>query len=336
MATMYWIGGTGDWKRSTAGHWSNTSGGVSNGTAPTSATDVIFDASSGAGSAVVTLMTNGANTPQCKSINTTGFTGTITQGDESLYVFGDANFTGITLSTAVYLQSTTTCAFTPVANTGYLVDISGAGTTTLQNDSLNCNLTCNAAFNANNHNLTIGTCNIGASAAVTMGSGTWTITGDGSAFSVNAAATITAGTSTVKFTGNSANPKAFDGAGKTYYNYWNATAGSGAVSITGANTFNDIKIDAGRTQKFTESTTTTVTTFTANGTAGNLITLAAVTPGTSFTLTKSGGGTISCSFMSISWSTATPAATWSAMNSTNGGNNSGWSFTSAGAFMMFF
>jgi hypothetical protein len=43
-------------------------------------------------------------------------------------------------------------------------------------------------------------------------------------------------------------------------------------------------------------------------------------------LTKSGGGTVLCDYMSISKSTATPANTWYATNSTNGGTNTGWTF----------
>ena len=44
------------------------------------------------------------------------------------------------------------------------------------------------------------------------------------------------------------------------------------------------------------------------------------------TLAKAGGGSITCDFMIISRSTATPANTWNATNSTDNGNNSGWNF----------
>lgn len=46
-----------------------------------------------------------------------------------------------------------------------------------------------------------------------------------------------------------------------------------------------------------------------------------------FTLTKAGGGTVTALYLSISNSTATPASTWFAVGSTDGGGNSGWTFS---------
>jgi hypothetical protein len=66
-----------------------------------------------------------------------------------------------------------------------------------------------------------------------------------------------------------------------------------------------------------------VATFGVNGTAGNLITLSSITAA-NHTLTKSGGGIITCDYMYISRSTATPGATWFATNSIDGGGNVGW------------
>lgn len=45
-------------------------------------------------------------------------------------------------------------------------------------------------------------------------------------------------------------------------------------------------------------------------------------------LVKAGGGTISGAFLTISYSTVTPSSTWTATNSTDGGNNTGWTFLS--------
>jgi hypothetical protein len=59
MATRYWVGGTGTWDPSSTTNWATTSGGSGGASAPTSSDDVIFDANSGTGSAVVTC--NGGN-----------------------------------------------------------------------------------------------------------------------------------------------------------------------------------------------------------------------------------------------------------------------------------
>ena len=59
-----------------------------------------------------------------------------------------------------------------------------------------------------------------------------------------------------------------------------------------------------------------------------MVTLNSSTPGTQSTLTKTGGGQIiGIDYLSISDSAATPSNTWYAgVNSTNGGNNTGWIF----------
>lgn len=46
-----------------------------------------------------------------------------------------------------------------------------------------------------------------------------------------------------------------------------------------------------------------------------------------FTLTKNGGGTVVCSYLTITNSTGSPASTWYAVSSTDGGSNSGWTFS---------
>ena len=75
-----------------------------------------------------------------------------------------------------------------------------------------------------------------------------------------------------------------------------------------------------------------MTTFTATGTAGNLITIDSTTTGT-HALAKAGGGTISCDYLSVQHSVVSPANTWYAgNNSTNNQSvataGSGWLFES--------
>jgi hypothetical protein len=120
------------------------------------------------------------------------------------------------------------------------------------------------------------------------------------------------------------------GAGQTYYNFWNATSGAYGIKISGTNTFNDFKIDAGRTVKFTNSTTQTVTTFTASGTAGNLITLRNSSSTTKATLAKAGGGVIDVDYLDIDYIIGSPEDTWYVgENSVDGGNNTNIYFEAA-------
>lgn len=100
------------------------------------------------------------------------------------------------------------------------------------------------------------------------------------------------------------------------------------MTIDGSNTFNDFKIDAGRSVNFTNSTTQTFTTFTATGTAGNLITLRNTSSTTKATLAKAGGGTILCDYMDVNYITGSPANTWyMGTHSTDGGSNTNVYFT---------
>jgi hypothetical protein len=186
-------------------------------------------------------------------------------------------------------------------------------------------------FDANNKNVTCGFYRPSAGAvtrATIMGSGTWTILGaTTTAWDTPAAAshTVTPGTSTILMT--AATAKTFVGGGRTFYNL--SQGGAGALTITGANTFNDI---SNTTQPisilFTAGTTTTVSALSLAGTAGNLVTIGSVTAA-SHTLSKA-SGTVNVSYCTISRSTATGGATWLASTmagNVDAGNNTGWNFT---------
>lgn len=71
MADRYWVGGSATWDGTAGTKWATTSGGAGGASVPTSADNVYIDANSGSGT--VTL----ANGITCLSLNTTGFTGTI-------------------------------------------------------------------------------------------------------------------------------------------------------------------------------------------------------------------------------------------------------------------
>jgi len=62
-------------------------------------------------------------------------------------------------------------------------------------------------------------------------------------------------------------------AGKTYYNLWLTGTTTGAFIIKGSNTFNELKIDAGKKVNYEAGKTQTVSSFPNKGTSGNLITI---------------------------------------------------------------
>jgi hypothetical protein len=71
MAARFWVGGTGTWDAVNTANWSATSGGAGGASVPTSADNIVFNASSGGGT--VTLGADGI----CTINDFTGFTGTI-------------------------------------------------------------------------------------------------------------------------------------------------------------------------------------------------------------------------------------------------------------------
>lgn len=187
-------------------------------------------------------------------------------------------------------------------------------------------------FNANNFNVTAGSfeSSNANTRTVTMGSGTWTLTGGGWSTSNSSGLTISAGTSTVTLT--SASSKSFSGGGKTYYNL--NQGGAGTLTISGANTFNNITNSVQpATIVFPSSATTTVSNFGLSGTLNNLVTLQSSSAGTRFTISKS-SGTVTPQYLSIKDSAATGGATWIAQNSVDAGNNTGWAIVPAAGFFM--
>jgi len=168
------------------------------------------------------------------------------------------------------------------------------------------------------------------------GSGVWNMwRTSGSPWAPNYAGFTVSGTIEIRYAGIISGTASFSGSNTVSYyklNFYNP-ASTGTLIITGANTFNDFKIDGttARTVQFPASTTQTVSSFTASGAdASHKISLTSSSPGTPATLSKS-SGYVSSDYLSITDSTATGGALWFAGNhSTSGGGNSGWRFYGLG------
>jgi hypothetical protein len=246
MANRYWVGGTAAWDGTAGSKWALTSGGAGGQAIPTSADDVFFDAASGA----VTCTVSG--TRVAKSINCTGFTGTLAgTATPLLNVSGSVTFVaGMTLTFAGRITFLATGTFTSGGKTVGDVTVSGSGITvtlgsaltlgitntfTLTQGALNLNgFTLSAGiFSSNNTNtrsIAFGSGNIAltsttaATEVLLMTDATnFTFTGTGG-FTRNqaATATVTFGTSTGSVT-NAPN--------------LTVTAGASALTITGNSWF---------------------------------------------------------------------------------------------------
>jgi hypothetical protein len=339
MATMFARSALTTWNNtgSSGSGWSNTSGGASNGVSPNSSTDVVFDSNSGTARNIAFTDGLAVGFIPCKSITTNG-AAALTFNNTTIplqITAGNIDFTGSNATCNIQYTSTGTSTvnggnstFTSFSNT----DGSSAVAVVLSNNlSVSGQLLINflggaGSFNANNFNATIDNLSTINSPTLTMGSGTWTITAvSGTPWAIAAGTVIVPGTSTIKFTGSGSGSKTFNGQGKTYANFWNATTGSGACIIGGGATFSNFKIDAGRVQQFQNGTASVVASVTADGTGGQ-ITLSSDSAGNNAQITKSGGGTIYVDRCTIQDIHALPSSTWYARNSTDVSGNTGITF----------
>jgi len=321
--------------------WSGTSGGNWSTNAWTSRLPLPQD-SVVISSAFAASQTITADMPRLGgSIDWTGATGSPTWSFSSLAntIFGSTTLiSGMTISGTQTLtfggRSTYTITSASKTWTMALNFTAPSGTYTLQDAMTSNNGICslnNGTFNANNQSVTFNNFSSSNSntRTLSLGSGTWSITGSGGgAWNVSSTGlTLNISTSTIALTNNSSSSKTFVGGGLTYNNLSISSGGTGAVIIQGSNTFNVFTINAPKTVTFTSTTTQTVSSFVALGFASNLITINASTPTSAATLSKA-SGTVSCDYLSLTDSAATGGAGWYAgNNSSSVSGNSGWILT---------
>lgn len=276
-----------------------------------------------------------------RNLNFTGFSGTVSNSVTVIY--GDlnlgstANFTAGPSTWAFASTSATPRTITTNAKTmDFPLQFNGIGGSWVLQDAVTLGSSRpvghnNGTLNLNGKTLTVGS-------AYSTNSGTKNLTFNGGTLVCPASTTTafnninptnfttTAGTGTGTISMTAATAKTFVGGGSTFNCAINQ-GGAGTLTITGANTFDNITNTVQpATVRFTASTNTTFNNFNLNGTAGNLITISSVTAAT-HTLSKA-SGTVSCNYLSITNSTATGGASWYAgANSTNVSGNTGWIFT---------
>lgn len=340
MANRYWVGGTNTWNTTAGTKWATTSGGAGGAAVPTTSDDVFFDAASGA----VTVTTSNSS---CNNLTLTGFTGTLTTASVVAIHGHVVLATSATLTASAgswRLRGSSNQNFTSNGKTvtSSIQKDTGAGIVQLQDAFVSSStvLIIIGGLNTNNHNFTAWSLYLAGSStrSITLGSSTITLTATSTSSGANkwdatsTGLTFSAGTSTIKFTGTPTGNFIFNGAGLTYYNVeFDHPHATNYITITGSNTFNDLKIAPNNITKFTDGTTQTVSSFTCA--AGTQRTLTGSSTG-GWSISKS-SGTVSVSNCTISYSTATGGATWEAYTTdgnTDGGNNNGWLFSPPSTF----
>ncbi len=325
--TRYWVGDGGNW--SDSAHWSDLSGGAGGASVPLPQDTALVDASS----ITTTGQTITADMPRlgAEADFTTGPVNAPTLGFSSVdtVIYGSLD-----LAAGMTISGTDALIFSPrslgnvrssgveFTNPVYARALGGA-IQLLDDFHSSSSLNLDAGtFNANNFNLTARVFNCENVTTVTMGSGVWTITGP--SLSTVSSVTIDAGTSTLVFSGTDVDLFS----SKTFNDV--VFSGSGTIGIHGSNVFNDLSIqNPPRVVTFGAGTTQTVSSFTASGTSGNLITLQSSSSGTAWNLSKS-SGIVSSDYLSLQDAHAIGGASFYAgTHSTNVSGNAGWTFTAS-------
>jgi len=194
----------------------------------------------------------------------------------------------------------------------------------------------NGTLDTNNQAVNLTQVTVSSGATITLGSSLVTLIGGGNQWTMSG--NINAGTSTIKMSETANNVLIFAGGSKTYNNiYFSRGASTGSITITGSNTFNDFKDDGtGAHSIIFPNSTTTVSTFTVNGTNPNLISLTRTGASGHWTLSAS-TGTISCNYIQPSNGITTGGATFNAYTSNgcvDGGGNTGWNFSAPPSYTL--
>lgn len=304
---------TGNW--GTIGTWSATTGGLTCACTPAAGDNIVFD--SGSNGKTFTI---DAAYSLASLVGSGGSTATISFGGFTVTITG-STFTLLSTMSVTGLTSTRILAFNPASGTltvttGGLtfagaVTINAPGATVLAGDNWTTLSTGNGitltagTFNANGFNISspsvLGTNS--NTRVLTMGSGTWTISGNLSTqwdFTTLTGLTLNANTSTLLFTSADTTGRTANFGANTYniVTLANTAANSAApFTIAGGPTIGTLNLTGPVFAKFTTGTTTTVTNFNAAGTSSNEIAIGtSSTSGVAATIAMT-----STNIPSISW-----------------------------------
>jgi hypothetical protein len=324
MADRYWVGGTETWDSTAGTKWAATSGGAGGESLPTIADDVFFDANS-----TGTITMSGSNAAHTvKSINCTGFVGTITgSGSGGHFTVGGS----VTLVAGMTYTNVGTATFTgtgtliTAGKTFSAVAVDGSGITLTLGDALNATIIVTegtfdtAGYSVTSSGLYSSNTN---TRTITLGASTLTVSGNSPInFSTSTNLTLNANTSQINLSG--VNPT-MQGGSLTFYNV-SFTNSGGTKQIVGANTFNDLSLPTGDRSSVIHNNQTVSGTFACPGaSATSRHLLSSDTIGTTRTITAAVVSAADCNFRDITIAGA--AAPISPTRAGDCGGNSGITF----------
>ncbi|GAB2811188.1 hypothetical protein GCM10027043_08250 [Ferruginibacter profundus] len=360
---LYWIGNAGNWND--GNHWSLTSGGAASGCAPAPADNVFFDANSFTLPAQATTIN--IPTAYCNNMDWSAATNNpVLNGSASnqLKIYGSLAFTGnMTQSFAgpVSFEAVTPGQTITSAGKAFndIVNFNGVGGLWTLQDAF----TCSNVISLNSGTLNTSSNTVNAAAIYSLTGGSKTLNMGASVFNLNGGTcwyvsglTLNCGTSVINALAANAT---FNGGGLTYYdlnfngsgnisfdnafhnvnflsdgvinnsNTFNNVVFSKKATIYNNNVFNNLVLTPGYTYTLREGKTQTVNNIlTATGNCGALITINSLLAGSQATISHPPGA-VTISFAALQDINTAGGAVFTANNSINLGNNTGWTINAA-------
>jgi len=342
--TVYWnLAGAQNWS---ATAWAPGSGGTPDiNNFPLAQDTAVFDEAAGSVTGTITINAAWNIGTFDASLRTSAMT--LSTSTNAPVVYGDWKFgTGVTSSsttgTITFSSGTTETITSNGVQFGCPVTINHPSGTVQLADALSLGATRNLAlttgtFDAVTYNVTVGAFSNGsANNTLKMGSGTWTLSGTGTVWSMGTLQPIV-GTSTIVLSDTSTTARTFAGGGY-YYNKLTigGTTGTSTLTITSANTFSELASTktVAHTITFTSGATTTIGKWAVTGTVGNVVTVTSSTAATAFTLSIAGPANSGIDYLSVrdcTVATTSPGEFYVGANSTNVSNNTRVIFTATPA-----
>ena len=241
MADRYWVGGTNTWNTTAGTKWATTSGGTGGASVPTAADDVFFTNLS-TGTVSVTATTLG------KSLNFTGFTGTITFNANATLAGNLTLSSGMTVGTSVsVITFNANATITSAGKTLPAIGVNGSGITVQLADALSLNTSLSlttGTFATNDYAVSLATINSSNSNSRTFNFGGSTVSVSGNVVFTTSTNLTLSGTYIILMTG--AAPTFTGGSSGTGISVYELKfqGSSGTKTINGRNTFENLTVVA--------------------------------------------------------------------------------------------
>ncbi|WP_145854974.1 hypothetical protein [Pedobacter suwonensis] len=360
---LYWVGGSGNWNDKS--HWSQNSGGIGGYCVPGPADNTFFNAASGFTSSGKTVSVDNISYTHNITFSGSGLAPSFTQiGQQTLNIYGSsewqAGMPAIDITNIYYRHSNEDKTIKSngvttgnINNSASFVQFEEEKSISLLDDFSVAGLNHTAGtWNTNGYTVNIRqsfTSNSGTKPRViNLGSSQLYLNNSTSNFITNSSlVTLNAGTSHIHFTifSNSSSTGLLGFAGQTYYDVTfegvlgkiSATTGLLKLNkvefkndglVNGDNEYKKLIFAPTKTYTLQSGKKQTITTLFDSNTpqCGGWTTISSSTPGTQSNIVAASGVTISVSGAIIKDTNVSGGANFTAANSVDNGNNTGWNF----------